>query len=151
MKIYIAAPFFDAKQLALVEEVESTIDSVPGLTYYSPRKDGVLMAMTPEERKQKSREIFGLNIRHMSSSHAMVALLNDKDTGTTFELGYMFGYAKMLPVVGFKTGGNNINVMLQYALSAQAATFEQLRDILEAIAADERPLPHAITNTARVY
>lgn len=136
-RIYIAAPFFNPEQLALVKKMEKLCTSIPGLDHYSPRSDGILIEMTLEERKTSMQRIFDTNIKMMNECDGMIALLDHKDTGTTWELGY--GYYrfchKVLPyrVFGFtSTPDVNINVMLAKGMEAHAVGFEEARQMLTA-------------------
>ena len=47
--IYIAGPFFNEDQVALIEAIEAVL-TFNNMEFYSPRSEGVLFHMTPEEK-----------------------------------------------------------------------------------------------------
>lgn len=112
MKVYIAAPFFNPAQLAIVEAVELTLDH-RGIEYFSPRSAGVLKDMSKDEQHQTKSDIFNGNIEAMDDCTHMIACVTHRDTGTSFEIGYYF--AKDKPVVLYTYDLENINVMLAEA------------------------------------
>lgn len=133
-KLYIASPFFNPEQLAVVEHVERSIRYIKGLDYYSPRNDGVLHCMTPAERLAAGPKLFKLNCAMVRECVAVIALMDYKDTGTTWETGFAFGIGK--PVFGYRTDPSKpINVMLQQCFHAVVYGEEELAEMLAAYAA----------------
>lgn len=127
--LYIAAPFFNEDELKRVIAVERMIRSVPGLQYYSPRSDGVLKDMTPEERKAAAPKIFALNVQKINECAGMVAILDTSDTGTSWELGYAYGKR---PIIAYTSGGKTLNVMLRQCVNAHAHEGVELMQWLQA-------------------
>ena len=128
VSIYIASPFFTPEQLAVVEHVEHTLKYV-GLSYYSPRHDGVLKDMPPEERLKAGPKLFKMNCEMVCACDAVLALMDYKDTGTTWETGYAFGLGH--PVLGYRTDPNQpLNVMLQQCFHAIVYGKEELSMML---------------------
>jgi nucleoside 2-deoxyribosyltransferase len=115
MKVYIAAPFFSEVQLSIVRRVERRLAAY-GIEYFSPREVGVLKDMSVDDQMKSKKEIFDGNIKNMDECTHMVACIEHKDTGTTFEIGYYF--AKEKPVVLFHDHPERINVMLAEAAHA---------------------------------
>jgi nucleoside 2-deoxyribosyltransferase len=133
--IYIAAPFFTPAQVTLVETVESSIKAV-GMAFYSPRLDGVLKDMLPEERKAKSGEVFKRNCAMIMECNAMIAVLDEKDTGTTWECGFAY-YHKRYYIAGYKiiaytSEQKELNVMLAKCFDAHAQGAIELLDMITA-------------------
>lgn len=114
--IYLAAPFFTQEQLHLVIDFEVLLTKL-GLAYYSPRSDGVLQDMTPEQRKASFKNVFEMNVRRMNEADTMLALMDFKDTGTTWELGYFTGRKRAtrtsLRIWTYTTNADQMNVMLK--------------------------------------
>jgi nucleoside 2-deoxyribosyltransferase len=123
MKVYIAGPFFNAAQLENIIKVETVLD-FNGIAFYSPRSEGVLSAMTPEEQKANFKRIFDLNIQHMDDCTHMVACVEHKDTGTIFEMGYFCAQKK--PIVMYSEVLNTVNVMLGQSAYAIADSFREI-------------------------
>jgi len=138
-QIYIAAPFFSHKQLAIVEEVEKLIHEV-GLVYYSPRSDGILQSMTPAERIAQAPKIFKTNCVHVANADAVLALLDDHDTGTYWEMGFAYAIRRYnlqqhwYRIFAFTTQRPTLNVMLQQSVDAHACGLEELKTMLTSFA-----------------
>lgn len=125
--IYLAAPFFTPEQVAIVASVERALDEI-GMDYFSPRKEsGVLNAMTPEQRAQSLSQVFISNVRAIERATLMLAGIDFKDTGTTWEMGFFYGfiYAQFevgyradsdplikVPLMTYSFSGKQANVML---------------------------------------
>lgn len=110
--IYIAAPFFNPEQLATVQFVEDCL-SAAGVEFYSPRSDGVLKDVTSEIREVESKRLFELNVERITNSIGMLAIVDDKDSGTTFEIG--FARALWISIVTFSQHRKEANLMLAHA------------------------------------
>lgn len=112
MKVYIAAPFFKPDQLKLVKKLESSLTKA-NIDFYSPRSEGVIKDMTPEEKKLRSAFIYGTNVSQINECSHMVAVIDDYDVGTMFEFGYAAAKAK--PIYTLSNQGHKLNVMLMHA------------------------------------
>jgi nucleoside 2-deoxyribosyltransferase len=116
-KLYIAAPFFTPDQLTLVESVEEAIRQHSALTFYSPRFDGVLKDMTPEQRVEAGPKLFKLNVKMIRECDALLALKDYSDTGTTWETGFAYGIGR--PMFGYTTGAAKpLNIMVAQCFDA---------------------------------
>ena len=113
MNVYIAAPFFKSEQLATVVALENLL-SHNGITYYSPRSEGKLQDMTPEQRKERMSYLFNQNIAHLDWCTHVLAVIDNYDTGTVWEMGYAF--AKHKQIVTFTDHYYGINVMLNESI-----------------------------------
>jgi nucleoside 2-deoxyribosyltransferase len=105
---YIAAPWFNPRQLEILEEVKSCLDQVP-LTYYSP-KDEVLYVPGGDVNP---KEVLDTNVEAMDDANILVVITDGKDTGTMFEAGY--AHAMGMPIfyvwIDHKPG-DKFNLML---------------------------------------
>jgi len=131
MKIYLAAPFFTPEQLACVERLEGMLSGLP-LEVYSPRTDGVLMKMSREERIRNARKLFDLNCHHISTSDVVVAVIDDRDVGTTWELGYASCHRReyLLPkIVTYTEKNYGVNVMIRECVDAHVSSIEQAAEL----------------------
>jgi nucleoside 2-deoxyribosyltransferase len=88
LKIYLAGPFFSEKQINLIERIESEFDKY-GFDYFSPRKSGgVISHLSLEDRTRESKKIYDSNIREMVNANVLFAIIDGRDTGTVYEMGY---------------------------------------------------------------
>jgi hypothetical protein len=91
-QIYLAGPFFSTAQQWLVDEVRGALTDM-GFRVFSPIHD--VGAGPPDE-------IAPADLAALESSGMVLALLNDADAGTMFEVGY--ARAKKIPVVAVAEG-----------------------------------------------
>lgn len=123
LKVYLAAPFFNDEQRSVCESIEQAL--LPICELYSPRKDGVLTQMkTPEERKRAAPKIFNRNIEKMNWADLIVAVIDDRDPGVMFEIGW--SYSNATEIVTFTAKNYGVNLMIQGAAKAHAKSVEDL-------------------------
>jgi len=134
IKVYIASPFFNQTQLNMVDKIERTLDQY-GVKYFSPRLEGVITKMTPEEKEKHIKKIYQSNIQNMQTCNMMIAVIDDYDTGTVFELGY-FNSIKDLIETGRRivtiTGNDyDLNVMLKFGVDCHLKEVENLSNLVQ--------------------
>jgi nucleoside deoxyribosyltransferase len=152
--IYIASPFFNPEQLAIVQQIEDVLEAA-GVDYFSPRKEGVLK---PDASTEERRQVFASNVDNIQSNCTlMIAVthyalsdkiclavtengpvgqpsnillkLNQPDTGTTFEIGA--AYAAGIPLVAFHPAPQDkLNIMLANAFGGFAFSAHQMRQLI---------------------
>ena len=135
--IYLAAPFFNEGQLLRLEIVEQCCRKAD-LKYFSPRiEGGVILDMGHEERARNLMRVFKSNVRGMEASTLMLAGLDDKDTGTTWELGWYYARKRMelpiAPLVTYSFRPIGLNLMLSQSTTGHLegqAQIEQFIDLL---------------------
>ena len=109
MKIYIAGPFFNEKEINNVKYVEKLL-SDRGISYFSPMRHKV------EDEEPGTiawaKKIFEIDTTAMEDCDAVLILYygNYSDTGTAWECGY--AYAKGKPVLLVHIDGNDSNLMM---------------------------------------
>lgn len=139
MKFYIASPFFNEEQLKAVVSIEEAINSIhaDGYSFFSPRMIGVIKEMSDQQKKQSMKQIYDSNVENVVSCSGMICVIDWKDTGTLFELGYAAAIKKFLPIgrkiITFSSADNPVNVMLRFAIDAHARGTNQLLDIIKNI------------------
>ena len=121
--IYIAAPFFNEAQVELVDAIEQALD-LNGIEYYSPRSEGVLMNMSPEEKKARMKYIFDKNVQMLNECDTVVAVIDNYDTGTVWEIGYAFAKEKRIITITDHYYG--VNVMINECIVAHCTEVPQL-------------------------
>ena len=133
MRIYLAAPFFTPSQLELVKYVEDTLvwfkTSYPEkeIRVYSPRLgNGVITEMTREERLKMSPTIFRSNVDEIKRANLVFAVVDDRDPGVIWEMGYAYGIG--VPIVSFTDKGYGLNVMVKECVTAHVKGREELSE-----------------------
>ena len=121
--IYIAGPFFNEEQVALIEAIEAVL-TFNNMEFYSPRSEGVLFNMTPEEKHARMKYIFEKNVEMLNKCDTVVAVIDDHDTGTVWEIGY--AYASKKPIVTVTDKDYGLNVMIAQCVVSHCKTVEQI-------------------------
>ena len=126
MKVYIASPFFNPKQIDQVEFIKKTLTK-SGYEYFSPKDFFVLKQNATQEDRQR---IFDVNVEKIKWADFILCNTEAKDLGTIWEAGYAYGIGK--PVVFFAEGlpDGKFNVMLSEAGVSVNTTRENLEDYL---------------------
>jgi nucleoside 2-deoxyribosyltransferase len=125
--IYIAGPFFNDKELDVIEKIKMIIETY-NFKYFSPKdelmyKPGVT---TPEDILRK-------NVEGLIKSDLLIVVTDGKDPGTMFEAGW--AYAKGVPMIYVWLTGTKeqkFNVMLA-ATGSVVRSFNQLFQALDDI------------------
>lgn len=120
-RIYLASPFFNPEQLERVEAVEKILDEKEQMVF-SPRKAqyGELEFGTPEWRTAVYRN----NVLHIEGADLVVAIYDEEDSGTMWEIGYAVGLG--IPVIVFKETEQPVNLMISDSLHAFVGSREEL-------------------------
>lgn len=124
--IYIAAPFFNEKQIKRVEKVEFLLECLH-LDYFSPRKESNLLF--EKDKSTKGLPTFELNIKKIKKATKVIVITNDKDTGTLFEAGFAFSLKKPIYYLYETTEKGNFNIMLAHSGIA-STSIEDLEEAL---------------------
>jgi len=130
--IYIAGPFFKPEQKAVIQQIETFLDNKE-MKYFSPREYGVLLdgKMTSERIKR----IFAMNVRMIEACNTMIAVTDDFDPGTMFEMGAFhtqqvtFGYEDTM-LVTYSPKEYGANVMIAEAAFTHARSMQELEHAL---------------------
>jgi nucleoside 2-deoxyribosyltransferase len=131
MKCYLAAPFFKPHEKALVEMMEQEIEAA-GFELLSPRRSGVLLDMSPAHRAESARKIFEQNVRDIEDCDVMVAVIDDRDPGTMWEMGFCHGLG-MRQIFTYTEHDYAINIMLKGCVTGHARGQLELGIMLRAI------------------
>lgn len=93
-KIYLASPFFNEKQIDRVETLLKNLKE-SGFKVFSPMHDSKFkLSATPS--KEDAMEVFNDNIKNIDESGAVVAIIDERDSGTEFEIGYARSIGKQV-------------------------------------------------------
>lgn len=125
---YIAGPLFNPENIRILKEIESLLNE-KGIEYFSPREYGTIVGekMTPERMKR----IFDMNILMLNKCDNLIAIIDDRDIGTIFEMGFF--YSKYDDIIGlipniitFSSQDHGVNVMLRHAVKFHTNGLEEL-------------------------
>ena len=123
MSIYIAGPFFNEKQICFIEDIENLF-KVNRMPFYSPRSEGVLLDLDEEARQKAKKAIYDTNVTRIKNCSIMVAVIDDRDTGTIWEMGYAAALGK--PIISISNESYGLNVMLAESVQAHVKNLEDL-------------------------
>ena len=134
MITYIAGPFFKPEQKDVISEIENLLED-NGMGYFSPREYGVIVDQPMTQARTK--RIFDMNIRMVQECNTMIAVTDDFDPGTLFEIGAFYmkpmarigteGYGVRQKIITYSPAGYGANVMIARATHTHAATIDQLQ------------------------
>jgi len=132
MQVYLAAPFRTDAERIRIREVEVVLSSRewPGIgspiEVYLPMDH---MILKPDSSFTDQRDVFNENVRAILASRAMVAILDERDSGTIWEMGK--GHNKM-PVIGlYCSPQSRINVMLTHGCKFSFLGIDRFRAWLD--------------------
>lgn len=123
MKTYLAAGFFNERQLEDVKAVENILTNNM-MDYFSPRQHQF------EELEFGSLEwryaTFDNDVEHIREADVMVAIVDeDYDSGTVWEIGYAYSVGVPIVLVDV-TGTNKANLMLTESVTAYLQGIHEL-------------------------
>jgi nucleoside deoxyribosyltransferase len=134
MIIYLAAPFFTSEQMGLVCQVETTIQAA-GHDLLSPRRRGpILQNLGEAERKTAAAKVFSTNCLDIESCNAVLAVIDDRDPGTIWEMG--FAYHAWKTIYSFTNKDYGLNVMMQGCIAGHARGIAQLAEMMRCVKED---------------
>lgn len=122
MKIYLASPFFNDKELEAVKTAEDILEQ-RGFTVFSPRKYQI--SGEKQGSAAWSKATFMADRSYIDWADVVVMLYHGQysDSGTAWECGYAFGTHKPVLVVQL---GKNSNLMVHEGSHANL-TMEELK------------------------
>jgi len=122
IKVYIAAPFFNADQIRVVKNIEQTLKNE--VKYYSPRSEGIIKNMSDEEKKDRVEYIYKTNVEGIENCTHVVAFIDNYDPGTVWEMGYATALGKK--IVTYTDKSYRINVMLNESIYAHCLNLSEI-------------------------
>lgn len=123
--IYLAGPFFNEQQILWLELVCNSLENASFKVISPSRENGIITMNTSfEERK----EIFEKDINLLEKANIVVALLDNDDPGTIFEIGYAF--QKNIPIFALKTSQSQLNNMILFGCTSISSSVEELIEVL---------------------
>lgn len=147
--VYTAGPFFNPTQVNTIRELEKFLESrvdkrtgTPIYSVFSPSRDGVKLVKnsSPEDRMR----VFEDNVTHCNGSDLVIAVIDDKDSGTMVELGMKYSHWRCLKdagiepyasqecprIITFSNQGFDVNLMILGLTLCHCKGFEELDEYL---------------------
>ena len=123
MKFYIAAPFFNPKQVERVEAIKEMLTE-KGFDYFSPKDD----CLFENDKGMDSANIFNTNINEIDNCNGVIVVTDDRDVGSMWEAGYAYGANKSNIVYVWIDHDKdaNFNLMLAHSADAVALGYKEL-------------------------
>jgi sugar/nucleoside kinase (ribokinase family) len=119
--IYLASPFFSKPEVDWVKLITDRIEGASFKVLSPSRENGIINKETPvDERKN----IFAADLELLRQSDIMVALLDNGDPGTCFEVG--LAYERGIPIIALKTSQFELNNMLLCGCNIIVDSIEEL-------------------------
>ena len=104
---YLAGPFFNETQVNLIKFMESL--KCKEMLIFSPMTDGFVLK--PDASAKDREEIFSSNTDAIDEAEFVLAIIDDFDPGTIWEMGYAYGLG--IPILAYSdVPGRGLNVML---------------------------------------
>lgn len=132
LKVYAAGPFFKTEQLQSMQLIEQVLSEFECIETYKPR-DGAASARKlnvdigagKDPSSETRRAVYEDNVNNIDDSNLLIALIDDRDIGTIFEMGY--AACQDIPIITFTQHDYGMNLMLAECVLAHTKGIEQLR------------------------
>ena len=121
MKAYLAGPFFNEKQIKIIEDIKILLKKLD-IDFYSPKDDCLYIPggnITP-------KECFTSNLIEIDNSNFIIAVTDGLDAGTLFESGYAFRQKTPIIYIWLDHQGRPFNLMLSESASYVAYNYNDL-------------------------
>jgi nucleoside 2-deoxyribosyltransferase len=144
-KVYFASPWFNAAQAEREDRVKNKLREL-GFDVWSPKDNNSLSPITDPAIREK---IFAANISGMEDCEMIFAITDEKDMGTIWECGFVYGMRHAYnknhdelfdPLVVYyceTLGDGMFNLMLAQSGDIVITKFEDLNKLPELIAKGE--------------
>ena len=124
-KVYLAGPFFTPAQAQTMQTLEDMLQQCKEIHAFSPRQTGIVLKdLTPDERAVRAKEVYTINVNMLDWCDVVLAVIDDRDTGTIWEMGY--AAAKGKRIVSYSSQNYGLNVMLQSCVCAHVVKLPDL-------------------------
>lgn len=87
LKVYLASPFFNPRQVEKLHIVEKLLETDLKLKVYSPSRDGIKLDIKTSTYEDRLAT-FNDNVKNIDNADIVVAIVDELDTGTLWEVGY---------------------------------------------------------------
>lgn len=123
-RIYLASGWFTKDQKKSMGDVHKLLGEM-GVSHYAPFWDGIVLQK--ESLPEHRRQAFVLDLGELHYCKLMVAVTDDFDPGTIWEMGQFFPK----PIIAYTSVPHRgINIMLSESVIAFANGVEELKNVL---------------------
>jgi nucleoside deoxyribosyltransferase len=129
MRLFLAGPFFSDEEVARLDKVKKALEREGFEVYSAYHRNSRIDLGKPEEKRRR----FRLLCKRIRESDGVFAVLDGRDPGTIWEMGYAFASGK--PVVAFCELGPFFSLMVDQSctcLSGLRSIDGKIRDYLKA-------------------
>lgn len=112
MKLFLSGPFFDHEQVERLEKVKNALESLGHEVYSTSHRNSRIDLRSAAERNDR----FRLLCEEIANSDGVFAVLDGRDPGTIWEMGYAFALGK--PMIAFSEMEGYFSLMID-----QSATY----------------------------
>lgn len=123
LDVYLASPFFNEAQIDRVSRVEKALRDTGVLNVFSPRESQYTEEFGTVEWRDK---VFMNNAEHIMKADRVVAIYDEEDSGTIWEIGA--AGAMGIPVIVFTETGQPVNIMITESCQAFVKSIEELKE-----------------------
>ena len=127
-KCYLAGPFFTPEQLQFIRLVENEIIDAD-FDLFSPRLGDHAKIMNEQKLYQDEElrhKVYTENAINIQDSDLMLAIIDDRDTGTVWEMG--FATATNVDIFSTTNKGFGMNLMLAHCIIGHSKAIEELAE-----------------------
>lgn len=120
-RVYLASPFFNEKQIERIEGIEEALEDL-AIDVFSPRKVKYAEEFGTQAWRDK---VYRTNVENIQRADFVVAIYDEEDSGTMWEIGYAIAAFKKVIVV--KHTDQPVNLMISDSCHAFVNGPEELR------------------------
>jgi len=126
-KLYLASPWFNENQKKTMDKIYNIL-LFEKFDVFAPFYNGLVVNKNNDSLETR-KKAFDINVCSIDDCSLVVAVIDDWDSGTMFEIGY--AYKSGIPVLGYSdVNGRGLNLMLQMAVWGFANGDEELKNQL---------------------
>ena len=133
LNVYLASGWFTPMQKEVMDKVRNVLLEFSSFNVFAPFYEGVVLDKSNDSQKKRA-EVFKVNTDAIIECDLMVAVIDDFDPGTIFEMGVAWGIGDCMwpAIVAYSdVPGRGLNVMLAQACVGFANGADMLREKLK--------------------
>lgn len=121
LRVYIAGPFRETIQVQRIHQMSGLIWMLDKKRKVEPYLPHRFMILEPDSPPSAMKVVFAENCKQLDRTDYLLAILDDKDTGTIWEMGYVSGInscattpTERTPIIAvYMQTAKKVNVMLK--------------------------------------
>lgn len=124
--IYLASPFFNEAQVNVIENLKGIMEDLK-LSYYSPKDE--MRLDFKKDPPEKIKQCFDANCNSVKTSELILAVIDDFDPGTVWEIGYGYSFKKSV-IAYSNVPGRGLNLMLAQSCERFCNGLPEISEVL---------------------